>query len=416
MRAPCLLLLSFLAAACTAPTRIVATADDRVRTIYQVADEVVVADVVVLGEQHDSAAVHRTHFDLLRHLRARRQNIVIAMEMFERDVQNVLLEYLSGLIDEATFLQKARPWPNYATDYRPVVEFAKQKGLVVLAANAPRALAQQVGKLGITSVAGNPHVARETTAPEDEYWDAFQATMGDHAGTLGEGAMQRFYQAQCLKDDTMAETIADHLRARQRVGERPLVVLIAGQFHTDHRRGTVARLKSRMPELDIRVLSTETVGDGAHAIYASPRSVGDYVVVVPKQPEPAASPVAPALPRAGALPKEHPPVAAAPTPAPAEAPAAAPDAGLRPALGLMPNYAAQVVGVSVEAVREGGSAAKAGIEAGDVIVELAGKPVDSVETYTEVLDSLPIGKNVSVRVRRGEAEVVLQVLVASRSR
>ena len=61
-------------------------------------------------------------------------------------------------------------------------------------------------------------------------------------------------------------------------------------------------------------------------------------------------------------------MAAAPPAAPAEAPAAAPEAGLRPALGLMPDYAAQVVGVSVQAVREGGSAAKAGIEAGDVIV------------------------------------------------
>ena len=82
----------------------------------------------------------------------------------------------------------------------------------------------------------------------------------------------------------------------------------------------------------------------------------------------------------------------------------------------MIDYQAQVAGVSVQEVREGGSAAKAGIEAGDVIVELAGKPVDSVGTYTEVLDALTIGKNVSVRVRRGEAEVVLQVLVASRSR
>ncbi len=419
MRRFCTLVLSLLAAACATSARIVGTADDRVQTLAQVADALVSADVVAMGEQHDSAAVHRTHYELLRQLHGRRPNLVIAMEMFERDVQNVLLQYVGGLIDEATFLEKTRPWPNYQSDYRPVVEFAKQNGLIILAANAPRPLAQKVSKLGIESIAGDPNVARETTAPEDEYWDAFQNSMGTHGGTLGEVAMHRFYAAQCLKDDTMAESIVDHLKARAQAGEQPLVVLIAGQFHTDHRRGTVARIQSRMPKLDIRVLSSEEVDDVNAGVYSSSRSVADYVVVVEKQPEtPPPADLREAL-KTGEMSKEHAAqleaVVAGAASAMSSAQAAEGNpAGLRPALGLMPDYSSQVEGVAVQTLREGGPAEKAGVEVGDVIVELAGKPVTSVETYTEVLDAQTIGKTVAVRVRRGDAQVVLQVLVASR--
>jgi len=146
-------------------------------------------------------------------------------------------------------------------------------------------------------------------------------------------------------------------------------------------------------------------------------------VVVQKQPEVAApANLAEAL-KTGQVSKEHAAqlgaagagVGAASVTPSAQAAEGNP-AGLRPALGLMPDYGSQVEGVAVQSLREGGSAEKAGIEVGDVIVELAGKPVTNVETYTELLDAQTIGKTVAVRVRRGDAEVVLQVLVASRSR
>ena len=60
------------------------------------------------------------------------------MEMFERDAQIVLDEYLNDLITEKKFLDDSRPWENYKTDYRPLVEFARVNKLNVIAANAPR--------------------------------------------------------------------------------------------------------------------------------------------------------------------------------------------------------------------------------------------------------------------------------------
>lgn len=413
MRSSWLLPLLLFSAACATPTHIVATGNDTVMDLESVADDLAKADVVVLGELHRTPPVHRTHQALLEALHERRGNLVIAMEMFERDTQTALLQYLGGMVDEATFLAAARPWPDYARDYRPVVEYAKQNGLVVLAANAPRKLAAQVAKEGVAAVAGNPDVARETSAPEDEYWEAFLEAMKGHPGTSPE-SMQRMYAAQCVKDDTMAESITDYLQKRRAVEDRPLVVLICGRMHSDHRRGTVARIKSRMPDLDVRVLSAETVKDLASGIYSSPRSIGDYVIVA-AEPPPAKAP----SPTAEAT-KAAPSPAAAPAAAPAvAAPVAAPEAdteNLRPALGLMPDYAGTEAGVVVGSVREGGPAEAAGIEAGDVIVAIAGVRVTDVEHYTEVLDAQKIGKAIPVRVRRESAEVELQVKVGSRPR
>lgn len=405
--------LLLLPLACATPTHLVSTADDTTVTVAEAADVLATADVVALGEMHDTPAVHELHLALIQELHARRgRDLVIAMEMFERDVQTKLLMYLSGDLDEGRFREDARPWPNYVRDYRPVVQFAKRHGIIVLAANAPRPLAAKVAREGLAAVAGDPHVARTVSAPEDDYWEAFLVAMKGHPGVTAE-RMQRMYQAQCLKDDTMAESIVDYVQRQRGTGRRPLVVLICGHMHSDYRRGTVARILSRWQGCDARVLSAEAsdeVGAGK-GLYRSPRAVGDFVVVVPSSPEPRAD-------EAVAVAKPAAPVAqpvAAPTAQPAAKPAAANPEGLQPALNLMPgDYSGEGKGVLVGSVVAGGSAEKAGIEAGDVITALGGIEVQGVEHYTELLRQLTIGNVVTVRVRRDGAEVDLQVTVSSR--
>ncbi len=284
----------------------------------------------------------------------------------------------------------------------------------MLAANAPRALARKAASEGIGVVLGDPHVARETNAPEDDYWEAFREAMKDHPGTTP-ATLQRQYAAQCLKDDTMAESITDHLAERAEAGDRPLVVLVCGSFHAEHGRGTVARIRSRMPDLDVRVLTAETVDDLSRGIYQSPRGVGDYVVVVERAPG-GAEPPADAPAPVAAVP-EPAPAATAPTPVTARAPADVGDAaGGRPGLGLRPAYDTGTEGVLVDAVSPGGGAEAAGIEPGDVLVELAGTKIEDVRHYAELLAEQTIGKTIPVRVRRDGAEVVLRVRVGVSAR
>ena len=412
MRSIALLLSLSWLGSCAVGPRIIATNNDTVRSGSAVADAVIDADVVVLGELHDTPDVHRTHHELIAAMYARRPNMVIAMEMFERDVQNVLLQYLSGLIDEGTFRAAARPWPDYARDYRPVIEFAKKNQIIVLAANAPRPLASKAAKEGLSSVMGDANLARETTSPQDEYWDAFCEMMDGHAGMLGPGGMERYYASQCLKDDTMAEAITDYLSRRREQGDRPLAVLICGRAHSDHGLGTVARIKSRSPDLKVRILSAETVDDLRTGLYESPRDVADYVIV-------SRTPVrkAKAMPKA-TMPKDS-VVAQSEAGSNSNLPTENPE-GMRPALGFMPNYGgAETEGVGVGPVREGGPAESAGIKEGDVIVALKGIPTPDIEMYTEILDEQIIGHTITVRVHKagaeGNAEVDLQVKVGSRA-
>lgn len=417
-------LLALFAAACAAPARIVRTADGEAVTVGEVAEDLAAADVVALGELHQTPAVHETHLAIVKALHARRPQMVIAMEMFERDAQTPLLQYLAGMIDEGDFLAASRPWPDYKRDYRPVVEYARGNGIPVLAANAPRKLAGKVAREGAASVKGDPMVARETTAPEDAYYAEFVKAMDGHPGVTKD-FLGRMYAAQCIKDDTMAESITDYL-ARQRVDEqKPLVVLICGRMHSDHGRGAVQRIKNRRPDLDCRVLSAETVADPSSDPFTSPKDVGSYVVVTAEveRPPMMVGPVIgsekdkDAAKAPAAKPVEAKPADAKPAAAAAAAPAVpAHDENVRPALGLMPEYGGDEGGVKVGSVREGGAAEKAGIEAGDLLVALNGVAIKDIEHYTELLDALAIGKPAKVRVRREGAEVELEVVVGSRPR
>jgi uncharacterized iron-regulated protein len=366
----------------------------------RLADALAKADVVVLGEEHESERTHLAHQELLRELHARRPDLVISMEMFERDAQAALTQYLRHDIDEDDFLAHAHPWPNYKTDYRPVVEYARAHKLEVIAANVPRDLASKVSKQGIDAVKGAPYGPHATAAPEDEYWDAFQNAMREdsHGGGLDEAAMRRFYQAQCLKDDTMAESIAERLQALRQEGRKPLVVHFCGKFHSDSRLGTVARLQQRLPDLSIRVLSVVGVKP----------TLADYVFVVPDEEQ---------VPKRKADPHKLGPAHPAADKPPAEPPAEPPaDPASPPGLGLMPDYGFQGDGMRVEEVREDGAAAKAGIQAGDVIVKLAGEAVDGVQGYADLLQKLHPGQKVEVALRRDGRDVKLDVVVGTRSR
>lgn len=209
------------------------------------------ADVVFLGEYHDDPATHVLQKAILVGLFvAREGEVALSMEQFERDVQDVLDSYLAGKISEEDFLKQSRPWPNYDPDYRQMIEFAKRHQIPVVAANIPRPLASRIAKQGFDAawVGYTPEerrfIAERTTAPQDLYYYLFKKTMGVgvHGGMeMPEAMLYQVYQAQCIKDDTMAESIA-----RERAAEPgKLVVHTNGSFHCDYRQGTVPRLIER---------------------------------------------------------------------------------------------------------------------------------------------------------------------------
>jgi uncharacterized iron-regulated protein len=255
------------------------------------------ADVVYLGEQHNDGPTHRLQLAVLEGAARRREGpIVVSLEMFERDVQGSLNAYLAGSIDEAAFLAASRPWPNYAADYRPLVEFARARNWPVVAANIPRPFARAIARRGLGALDSlapteqRTWAAAELSCPRgDELHRRFAATMegmGSHGGTVmspdsTEAMIWRMYLAQCAKDETMGESVATAARAH-----RTLVIHANGAFHSDYRLGTADRARRRLPGTRHVVVSFVPVEDLDAADGKPLRKIGDFVVFTLRPPAP----------------------------------------------------------------------------------------------------------------------------------
>lgn len=202
-------------------------------------------DVVFLGEQHDDATAHALQMQIFKAIvekYAGERKIALSLEMFERDVQIVIDEYLNNLISEAHFLRSSRPWDNYKQDYRPLVELAKAQKLPVIAANAPRRYVNMVSRGGRDSLNALSHAAKKWLAPlpfnqaSETYAAKFKALMGGS----GEASMglNNILDSQSLWDATMAYAVAEFLKSNK----KPLVVHLNGSFHTENRLGTPEHL------------------------------------------------------------------------------------------------------------------------------------------------------------------------------
>ena len=193
--------------------------------------------VAPLFEQGKVLANHLAELALLRALRERVPALALSMEQFERDVQPVVDDYLAGRIGEATLKHDGRAWSNYDEAYRPLVEYARDHALPVIAANAPAALVRCVGQKGaafLQTLAAEKRgwAAAEIRTEDGPYKRKFLGLMnGDaaHGGVLSGARAESSFAAQVTRDETMADSIANFLHARP--GAR--VVHITGAFHAD---------------------------------------------------------------------------------------------------------------------------------------------------------------------------------------
>jgi len=230
--------------------------------------------VLLLGEVHDDAVTHKLQLEVLQSCadicKQSGRRLVLSLEMFETDVQPVLDEYvLRRAIREADLLQDARPWGNYRSDYRPLVEFCKEHGVRVVAANAPRRYISHVSRKGCTSLrqllSHAPSLEQQLPplplppASEaylqkfmDEIASEMPAAPSQQANAnsgdggcpyIGFSAQQvrqarpEMMEAQMLWDHSMALSIASSLRKEPGENQDPLIVHVCGAFHCAHGLG-----------------------------------------------------------------------------------------------------------------------------------------------------------------------------------
>lgn len=245
----------------------------------QMLDELAAADVVFLGETHDDDTTHRVEWAVYEGMLARRNSkVVLAMEMFERDVQPKLDEYLGGKIDEAAFLAASRPWQNYREAYRPMIEKAKSVGAPVVASNFPRPLRMKLmngAEKVLQELGADRGLAPAEFLPNsDIYWKRTDNAVRGHLGmmTAMEGNDRRF-STQSLWDNSMGESCA--LALDRNPGYS--VVHVNGGFHTSYWDGTAGQLKQRKPDAKIKTVAITPAANPQSAKHRG-APVADYIV------------------------------------------------------------------------------------------------------------------------------------------
>ena len=236
------------------------------------------ADVLFIGEQHNNPICHWIEYELTQTLYARKEgNIILGAEMFEADNQLILNEYLKGEITKNNFEEEARLWPNYKTDYRPLVEFAKKNHLPFIATNIPRRYASVVYKHGLGALDSLSPEAKSYIAPLPIPFDPNvkcykdmlkeMAAMGHNNPNLP--------KAQAVKDATMAYNIAGY------AGNGKLFIHYNGAYHSDYFQGILWYLKKYKPGLKIVTISAVEQSQ-VDSLSTDNRNKADFILAIPE--------------------------------------------------------------------------------------------------------------------------------------
>jgi uncharacterized iron-regulated protein len=210
-------------------------------------DALSTARIVYVGEAHNSVDDHRVQLRILEGLYARNPSLALALEMFPRNEQPVLDQWSRGLLSEAQFIE-ASHWEDvwgypYAL-YRDLFNFARKKGVRLIALNAPGAVVKKIAREGLASLtpAERSQVAREFSFDDEEHREYIREQYGEHLkGRIKD--FQSFYEAQLAWEETMAETLAETLRT---LDPKTQIVTLLGKGHMDYRFSVPERARARI--------------------------------------------------------------------------------------------------------------------------------------------------------------------------
>ena len=248
-------------------------------------------NVLFFGEEHNDSVGHyleSTLFDML--YKKYGNSMALSMEMFDRDVQPVMNEYLGGFIREKNFSKDARVWNNYR-DYKPMVELAKANKLDVICANAPSRYTNLAGRKGQKALMELPAASKKyfATLPYDtatgKYYEKLQEMSGHglskndtskvKAPPMGGMGSFNLIMAQSLWDATMAYSIAEYLK----VNKLKKVMQVNGRFHSDEGFAIVTQLKKQNPALKVLILSTGSDESFPNIDWSKQKHLGDYIII-----------------------------------------------------------------------------------------------------------------------------------------
>lgn len=247
------------------------------KTTYQkMLKDILSCEVVLFGELHNNPISHWLELQLAKDLFiSKKQDLILGAEMFEADNQNGLDNYIKGIWNEDTFKTKVRLWPNFDTDYKPLVDFARNTNLNFIATNIPRKYASQVMKEGFEGLLTLSQEEKKHIAPLpieydpelEQYKKMLEMNMGGHSSP-------NLPKAQAIKDATMAHFIATN------AAQGKLFLHYNGAYHSNYYEGIMWYLKRK--SADMRILTITTVEqNNINKLSQEYIMAADYIICVP---------------------------------------------------------------------------------------------------------------------------------------
>ena len=242
-------------------------------------EEAMKADVVFFGELHDNPISHWLELEMTKDIyKQRGKDLMLAAEMFEADNQLIIDEYFAGFFRESSFESQVRKWNNYVTDYKPLMNFAKDNGLRFIASNIPRQYASMVASGGFEALDSLSPEGKQYIAPLPVDYDPELPCYKDMlsmGGPMGGHASGNLPKAQAIKDATMSFFIARYRKPGN------IVIHFNGSYHSDRHMGILWYLDIYSPGLKMVTVST-VLQDDITTPGEDVMGKADYVVVVPE--------------------------------------------------------------------------------------------------------------------------------------
>lgn len=251
-------------------------------------------DVLFFGEEHNDSVGHYLESKIFELLYAKyNSKITLSMEMFERDVQPVMNEYVKGLIKEKHFTKDARVWSNYR-DYKPMIELAKKNKLDVICANAAARYTNLAGRKGQKALMELPEESKKYFAPlpydtaSGKYYEKLMGLSHSPTTTTPDTAKKaapampammggyNLIMGQSLWDATMAYSIAEY----KKKNKTQKVFQVNGRFHSDEGFAVVTQLKKYAPKLKSLIISSGGPDEDYNKIdWNAYKHLGDYIII-----------------------------------------------------------------------------------------------------------------------------------------
>lgn len=256
-------------------------------SLNDIAEDMKDYNVLFFGEEHNDSVTHFLEKSMLELLYAKYNNkLALSMEMFDRDVQPVMNEYLKDFIRERNFVKDARAWSNYR-DYRAMVEFAKAKGMDVVCANAPTRYTNLAGRKGQQVLMDLPKESKKYFAPlpydtaTGSYYEKLMGVTHGPADTSKSKAPAmptggfNMVIAQSLWDATMAYSISEYWRKNK----NKKIMQVNGKFHSDEGFAVVAQLHNYSPKAKTLIISTSSDESFPKIDWSKYKADGDYIII-----------------------------------------------------------------------------------------------------------------------------------------